>query len=66
MRLPIAILPCAILLASGLLCGWLITSTIDRATPSKPTAEQHAAAVSAGWIPDTDGYFRFIFGPDAY
>lgn len=31
-----------------------------------PTPAQHAAAVAAGWIPGTDGYYRAIYGPDAY
>ena len=31
-----------------------------------PTAAQHAEATAAGWIPGTDGYIRFIFGPEAY
>lgn len=35
-------------------------------TSLSPTPAQHAAAVADGWIPGTDGYYRFIFGPDAY
>ena len=40
--------------------------TAPWATASEPTPAQHAAAVADGWIPGTDGYYRAIYGPDAY
>lgn len=38
----------------------------DRPTERVPTPEQHTKAVEAGWIPGTDGYYRAIYGDDAY
>jgi hypothetical protein len=35
-------------------------------TARVPTPSQHSAAISAGWIEGTDGYYRFIYGIDAY
>lgn len=59
-------------LAIGLILGAILLAALEYAKPWKetaslvPTPAQHAAAVDDGWIPGTDGYYRAIFGPDAY
>jgi hypothetical protein len=55
MRIPIPLITCVILLSSGLTCGYLVTSAIDRAMPLPMT---HEEAISAGWIEGTDGYWQ--------
>ena len=43
-----------------------ITNDHSRTNEYTPTAAQHAEATAAGWIPGTDGFYRAIYGPDAY
>lgn len=58
-------------LALGMLLGLAILAGLEYAAPWEtaswtPTPKQHAQAVADGWIPGTDGYYRAIWGPDAY
>ena len=56
--------------ALGSILGLAILAGLEYAQPWKqstsPTPAQHAAAVADGWIPGTDGYYRAIYGADAY
>lgn len=45
---------------------WNFDNECNSISYRTPTPAQHAAAVADGWIPGTDGYIRFIYGPDAY
>lgn len=58
-------------LALGMLLGAIAIATLEYLKPWQPsclipTTAQHAQAVAEGWIPGTDGYYRAIYGPDAY
>lgn len=57
-------------LALGCILGALLLIALECIAPwetkGKPSPAQHAAAIEAGWIPGTDGYYRAIYGPDAY
>ena len=54
----------------GSLLSFALLATLEYlqpwATASEPTPAQRQAALDAGWIDGTDGYYRAIYGSDAY
>ncbi len=56
------------ILGLALLAGLEIASPWAKRKPAPriPTADQRSAALADGWIEGTDGYYRAIYGPDAY
>lgn len=53
----------------GSILGLAILAGLELAAPwetARPSPAQHEQAVAEGWIPGTDGYYRAIYGPNAY